>query len=81
MRLLVAALALAALVAPPDDKLAPWGTNTHPSDVAKSHVEDLSAGRHAKLVEQQLEMSLDGVGRDSQARCDLLVDQTVGEQR
>ncbi|HEV3027425.1 MAG TPA: hypothetical protein VG457_07615, partial [Planctomycetota bacterium] len=52
MKSLLAALALATLGAPPDEKLAPWGTNTHPSDVAKSHVEDLITGRHAYTVKQ-----------------------------
>src|ERR1700719_1497084 len=40
----------------------------------------LSTRRHSELVEEQLQMSFHGVGRDAESGCDLLVDQAVGEE-
>ncbi len=33
-----------------DDGLKPWSTNTHPTDVAKSHVEEITAGPHQYTI-------------------------------
>jgi hypothetical protein len=35
-----------------DDALTPWSANTHPSDVARSHVEEITAGQHEYPVVQ-----------------------------
>src|SRR5262245_35867191 len=52
MRLLIVVLS-AVVVAPiPDPPLAPWGSNHHPSDVSKRHVEQIGAGRHTYTVRQ-----------------------------
>jgi len=40
----------------------------------------LGARRHSELVEEQLQMSFHRVGGDAESRCDLLVDQAVGEK-
>jgi len=51
--LLVAAAALAAAAATgADDALKPWAANTQPSDVAKSHVEEITAASHKYTVVQ-----------------------------
>jgi hypothetical protein len=42
-------LALAQLPGPP---LAPWGSNHHPTDVPRRHVEQVAAARHAYVVRQ-----------------------------
>src|SRR5262245_60227017 len=47
--IVLSALVLAQL---PDQSLAPWGSNHHPTDVAKRHVEEIVAGRHAYTVRQ-----------------------------
>jgi hypothetical protein len=36
----------------PDQPLAPWGSNHHPTDAPKSHVEQIADGRHAYTVRQ-----------------------------
>src|SRR5262245_13348270 len=52
MRLLIVVLS-AVVVAPiPDQPLAPWGSNHHPTDVPKRHVEQIALGRHAYTVHQ-----------------------------
>src|SRR5580692_10557041 len=35
-----------------DQPLAPWGSNHHPTDVAKRHVEPITDGRHVYAVRQ-----------------------------
>lgn len=47
--MVLAALVLAQL---PDRPLAPWGSNHHPTDVPKSHVEQIGDSRHAYTVRQ-----------------------------
>ena len=47
--LVSAALALSAGA---DDALKPWSTNTHPTDVAKSRVEEITTGLHKYTVLQ-----------------------------
>jgi hypothetical protein len=44
--------AAAALAAGADDALKPWAANTHPSDVARSHVEEISTALHTYTVLQ-----------------------------
>ena len=46
--ILVSALALAA---GPDEALNPWSANTHPSDVPKLHVEEITAGHHQYTID------------------------------
>ncbi len=41
-----------ALAAGPDDALKPWSANTQPTDVARSHVEEITAGQHKYTVIQ-----------------------------
>ena len=41
-----------ALATGADDALKPWSTNTHPGDVAKSHVEEITTGPHQYTVVQ-----------------------------
>jgi len=48
MLLILPVFALAQLPVQPH---APWGTNHHPTDVPKRHVEPVSAGRHAYTVQ------------------------------
>jgi hypothetical protein len=36
----------------PNETLAPWGTNRHPTDAAKRHVEKVAVGRHVYGVRQ-----------------------------
>jgi hypothetical protein len=50
MKLLMAVLAL--LSGPGDQKLAPWGANTHSADAAKKHQEDVALAKHAYTVAQ-----------------------------
>jgi hypothetical protein len=47
--IILPALVLAQLPAQP---LAPWGSNQHPTDVPKRHVEQVAAGRHTYAVRQ-----------------------------
>ncbi len=41
-----------ALSAGADDALKPWSANTHPTDVARSHVEEIAAGQQKYTVVQ-----------------------------
>jgi len=41
-----------AAVTGADDALKPWSANTHPTDVEKSHVEEITAGQHKYTVIQ-----------------------------
>ena len=52
MRALIIILPVLVLAQPPDQPLAPWGLNHHPTDVPKRHVEQVTAGRHAYTVRQ-----------------------------
>ena len=36
----------------PEQSLPPWGSNHHPTDVARRHVEPITNGRHAYVVRQ-----------------------------
>jgi hypothetical protein len=45
-------LGVLGVAAEPSGTLAPWGTNTHPTDVPKRHVEKVAAGRHVYVVRQ-----------------------------
>ena len=49
--LVFTAMAL-ALAMGADDALLPWSANTHPSDAAKSHVEEITAGTHRYTITQ-----------------------------
>ena len=49
---LIIILSVLALAEQPDQPLAPWGSNHHPTDVAKRHVEQISAARHVYTVHQ-----------------------------
>ena len=53
-RILIAALAfLPALAgAPPDEGLAPWGMNHHPTDATKQHKEVIADGSHKYTITQ-----------------------------
>jgi len=42
----------AALVTAADDRAKPWSSNTHPSDVERSHVEQITTGLHKYTVVQ-----------------------------
>jgi hypothetical protein len=52
MRVLIVVLPVLVLAQLPDQPLAPWGSNHHPTDVPKRHVEQITAGRHAYTVRQ-----------------------------
>src|SRR5438045_7406723 len=54
MRVLILIMALPGLLLAqaPDQPLAPWGSNHHPTDVPKRHVEQIAGGRHAYTVIQ-----------------------------
>jgi len=45
-------LAMLGVAAGPNDTLAPWGTNSHPTDAPKRHVEEIAVGRHVYVVRQ-----------------------------
>lgn len=45
-------LALLGVAAAPNDTLAPWGTNSLPTDSPKRHVENIAVGRHVYVVRQ-----------------------------
>jgi len=49
--LFLVSTAIAAVTAA-DDALKPWSANTRPSDVPKSHVEEITAGQHKYAVMQ-----------------------------
>jgi hypothetical protein len=40
------------VAAQPNETLAPWGTNSHPTDAPKRHVEKIVVGRHVYVVHQ-----------------------------
>jgi hypothetical protein len=52
MRRFIVILALLGVAAGPNEKLAPWGTNAHPTDAPKRHVEKIAVGRHVYVVRQ-----------------------------
>jgi hypothetical protein len=52
MRVLIIALPVVVLAQLPDQPLAPWALNHHPTDVPKRHVEQITAGRHNYTVRQ-----------------------------
>jgi hypothetical protein len=52
MRALILVLFTVALVPAPEQPLPPWGSNHHPSDLPKRHVEEIATGRHAYTVRQ-----------------------------
>jgi hypothetical protein len=52
MRVLMMVLPVFVLAQLVDQPLAPWGANHHPTDVPKSHIEQIAAGRHAYTVRQ-----------------------------
>jgi hypothetical protein len=52
MRVLLMALPVLVLAQLPDAPLAPWGSNHHPTDVPKRHVEQIAAKRHVYTVRQ-----------------------------
>lgn len=52
MRALIVVLAVLVPSSPPDEPLAPWGANRHPTDVPKRHIEEIFGGRHAYAVRQ-----------------------------
>ena len=45
-------LAMLGVAAGPNDTLAPWGTNSHPTDAPKRHVEEIAVARHVYMVRQ-----------------------------
>jgi hypothetical protein len=52
MRVLIPILPALILAQLPEQPLAPWGSNHHPTDVPKSHVEQIAAGKHTYTVRQ-----------------------------
>src|SRR5947209_2224599 len=46
------ALAVLAAAQDPNEPLAPWGANRHPTEAPKRHVEDIASGRHTYTVRQ-----------------------------
>src|SRR5437867_427018 len=52
MRSLLAILPLFVLAAAPDEPIAPWGSNHHPSDAPKRHVEEIATGKHVYVIRQ-----------------------------
>src|ERR1700686_2176581 len=52
MRVLIMVLPVLVLAQSPDQPLAPWGSNHHPTDVPKRHVEQIAGGRHTYTVRQ-----------------------------
>jgi hypothetical protein len=52
MRVLIVVLPALLLVQPQDRPLAPWGSNHHPTDVPRRHVEQVADGPHAYSVRQ-----------------------------
>src|ERR1022692_601576 len=53
MRALMMLLPVFALAQLVDQPLVPWGGNHHPTDVPKSHIEQIAEGRHAYTVRQE----------------------------
>src|SRR6266849_1012104 len=52
MHALIVCLAVLGPAPGPDEPLAPWVTNRHPTDAPKRHSEEITAGRHAYIVRQ-----------------------------
>jgi hypothetical protein len=52
MRVLIVVLPLFVLAQVPEQSLAPWGSNHHPTDVPKRHVEQVVSGRYTYTVRQ-----------------------------
>jgi hypothetical protein len=52
MSLSVMALFALVLAQVPDQSLPPWGSNHHPTDLARRHVEPITNGQHAYVVRQ-----------------------------
>jgi hypothetical protein len=52
MRWCFVILAVLGMAARFDGPLAPWGTNSHPTDAPKHHVEKIAVGRHVYVVHQ-----------------------------
>jgi hypothetical protein len=52
MRVCIVILALLSAAPGLSDTLAPWGSNTDPTDASKRHVEEIAAGRHAYVIRQ-----------------------------
>jgi hypothetical protein len=52
MRPSLAILAILGVAAGTGETLAPWGTNTHPTDAPKRHIERITTGRHVYAVRQ-----------------------------
>jgi hypothetical protein len=52
MRAFVMILAVLGVGAGPNDKLAPWAQNTHPTDAPKRHIEEIAAARHTYVIRQ-----------------------------
>jgi hypothetical protein len=52
MRTFIVILAALATAADAKDRLAPWSTNSHPTDVSKRHVEEVAVSRHAYGIRQ-----------------------------
>src|SRR5579864_646652 len=52
MRVLILVLPIFTLAQLQAQPLAPWGSNHHPTDVSKDHVEQITAGRHTYTVRQ-----------------------------
>src|ERR1700731_2718259 len=52
MRALFMVLPVLLVAQLPDQPLAPWGFNHHPTDVPKRHVERIAAARHNYTVRQ-----------------------------
>jgi hypothetical protein len=52
MHALIVVLAVFVSAQRPDEPLAPWGANHHPTDAPKRHIEEIAAGRHAYAIWQ-----------------------------
>ncbi len=52
MRVLMIVLPAIVLAQLPEQPVAPWGSNKHPTDAPKRHVEQIAAGRHAYAIRQ-----------------------------
>ena len=50
MRALIVILAVLGATPSPNEVLAPWKSNRHPTDAPKRHVEEIGAGRHAYVI-------------------------------
>lgn len=52
MRGLILSIVVLAFTPGPNEPLAPWAANRHPTDVAKRHKEEISAGKHEYSILQ-----------------------------